>query len=516
MLSRLFRSLNQPMNALEGLEPRSLLSADFAITVGTLKEGFDRAGNQTLKLPVTVASLGSLNVMGGGSIDYFLSTDRTLDDQDFKFASTALPKVKPGSAGTITLDTMKPALVAPPNGRPVPTGDYFVIAHLVTKSGADSNSSNDTAVASPHININYLFGQIGDKSNIPLTATLSNGTTVVFSLRGQGQGQVVNADGKIFVIVQGTTTQSSIQIAPTKGTRGATLAGITINGSLKDFHAVRISVDGNVTINGTLGMLELGNLAHSTFRINGIGRDLGIALGQVTDSTLFSRTPLRSVSVDRWRDTDATADELAAPYIDKLSSKGNFEAGVSTTVSHKGFSIMQLGVGGHISGNWSIRGAINNMEVGSIASAFGGTVNGNISTLRVRGNAGGSLGVGNINRFIVGGNMTGATYLAGANLGADGKLDGDVEGDDTFTTGRFGLIEIRGKMINSTIGAGLRTDDAIIGNADDQLSSSGQIDTIIVKHGMTSSHFVAAHMPKKANVNFRDITTAGNPSFISG
>src|SRR5262245_11452820 len=101
MLSRLFCSPDQPMNALEGLEPRSLLSADFAITVGTLKEGFDRAGNPTIKLPVTVASLGSLNVMGGGTIDYFLSSDRTLDGQDFKFASTAIPKVKPGSAGKI-------------------------------------------------------------------------------------------------------------------------------------------------------------------------------------------------------------------------------------------------------------------------------------------------------------------------------------------------------------------------------------------------------------------------------
>jgi hypothetical protein len=504
------------MNALEGLEPRSLLSADLAIALGTLKEGFDSHGNQTLKLPVTVTSLGSAPVLGAANIDYFLSSDKTLDDLDFKFASTPLPKLRgPGSAGTVTLDTMKPALVAPPVGRAVPTGDYFIIAHLVTQPGADSNPSNDTAVTAATININYLFGQIGTNFNVPLTVTMPNGSTVVFNLRGKGQGQVVNVDGRIFVIVNGSTTQSTLRIDPTKHSQGASIAGLTINGSLKDLTAERIGVDGNVTINGTLGELVLGDIAHSTFRINGVGKDLAISLGKVTDSTLFSRTPLRDFAAERWRDTDSTPDELAAPYIDKISVKGDLDAGVSTTGTHKGFAINRIGVGGHISGTWSVRGAVSDMEVGSIAAAFSGTITGNVGGLRVRGAAGGTLGVANVGRFIVGGDVTGATYLAGANLGADGKLDGDVNGDDSFTSGRWGLIEIRGKMINSTIAAGLRTGDGIIGNGDDQLSSGGQIDTIIVKHGMTSSHFAAVKMPKKANVNFKDISTANNPNFIT-
>lgn len=517
MLSRLFRNLSQHGHTLEGLEPRSMLSADLAISVGTLKEGFDRTGNQNLKLPVTVVNAGDLPLQGGGSIDYFLSLDRTLDGSDFRFASTALPNVRgAGSSGTITLNTLKPALLAPRVGHAVPSGQYFIIAHVVTnRQGADSNTSNDTAATTSTIDINYAFGNVNGKPNVPLTVTMPNGNTVTFSLRGLGFGQVVNADGRIFVALQGTTTQSLFRIDPAKRNLGASISGLTVNGSLKELIADRIGVDGNVTISGAVGKVILGNIAHSTFQINGFGVDVSIQLGQVTDSSLTSRTPIRSLTVDRWRDTDLTPDTLSTPYIETLSSHGDFEAGVSTTTSHKGFSIKRLVTSGHISGTWSVRGSVNELQVGSIAADFTGTFRGVLNSVMVRGNAGGTFGSGNIKRMIVGGNLVGATYLAGASLGANGVLDG-TSVDDTFTAAHIGLIEVRGQMINSNVAAGMQTTDGIIGNSDDQLASSGQIDTIIVKHGIINSHFITAHMPTRANVLFKNISTAGNSVFISG
>ena len=48
---------------------------------------------------------------------------------------------------------------------------------------------------------------------------------------------MVNVGGRIVVVVQGTTTQSLLRITPANRTLGASLGGITVNGSLKELIA---------------------------------------------------------------------------------------------------------------------------------------------------------------------------------------------------------------------------------------------------------------------------------------
>ncbi len=125
------------------------------------------------------------------------------------------------------------------------------------------------------------------------------------------------------------------------------------------------------------------------------------------------------------------------------------------------------------------------------------------------------MGVLGIKKMIVGGNVTGANYLVGADLGSNGAIDGSDSGDDVFSSGRIGVVDIRGQMINSFIGSGVSTTDAILGNSDDQLQSGSFIQAITIRRGMTHSAFAAAILPTKVIINNKSVKTAGNPAFIT-
>jgi hypothetical protein len=174
-----------------------------------------------------------------------------------------------------------------------------------------------------------------------------------------------------------------------------------------------------------------------------------------------------------------------------------------------------VGVGGHIAGTWSINGNMNQITARSLASSWGATVRGTINSIAVRQNAGGSLGAAaGIRRLEIGGDLVNAKYMAGADLGNNGRLDGLI-GDDFFQAGRVGIVRIMGRMINSEVTAGLSTQDAVIGNADDQLDQSSAIETIFVNKAVTNSHFRAAHLPTKASLQFKQVATKNNPIFVS-
>jgi hypothetical protein len=525
----LLRNRQAPCNGLEALEGRTLLSTDLALSVGTLKQGVDHYNNPTISVPVTVVNNGSTPLPGGGSIDYYLSTDRTLDESDFRFASTALPIVRgPGSTGKITLNTLKPGLLAPSVGRPVPVGDYFIIAKLVTKiPGADIDPSNDQAATIAKVSITYQFGQVGEASNVPLRVTLPSGNDVTFVLQGRGTGQVVNVDGRIIVIVDGSTTQTGLRIIPAKPNQSTVINDVTINGApaangnrgivpagLKDFYAAGVTIDGNLTISGAVGLVNIGSLRHSNFTVTGVGAYVEITMGDVVDSSITTSVPIQSLTVKSWRNTDGTPDLVSAAWIDSITSRGDFEPDVHISTNHKTLSMTRALVGGHISGTWLINGNVNQINAGSLAASWAATILGTVNILSTRGNAGGTLGAANIRRMSIGGNLTGATYLAGANLGNNGLVDGQSNGD-TFAAGRIGLIEVLGQMVNSHVGAGFSTDDNIIGNADDRVLSGGSIETIIINGGMTNSIFYAAQFPTKAKIHFKQITTAGNGNFVT-
>jgi hypothetical protein len=517
MFRNLLRSLCDAPLAMDGLEPRAMLAGDFAISVGRVKVSEEGNRTPTIQVPVTIRNVGATSLSGGGSVDYFLSADRTLDDSDFRFASQALPKlVGAGKSSTLTLNTTKPAPLDPAVGLPLASGDYFIIARLVPKvAGADINPDNNTGVATNTIHISYQFGRVGEKSLVPMAVTLANGTSATFFLQGPGTGQLVNVDGRLVLLIDGSTFATSVIVTPGPRSGSITVAGITVNGALEDLTAPQLNLSGGDLSVLAAGKIVLRNVANANINIRLARPDTAVTLAKVVDSSLTTSTPLRGLSVQSWRDTDSTPDTITAPWITNLSSAGDFEAGLRATSSHKTFAIGNVGVGGHISGIWSVNGNMNQIAARSLASSWGATVRGNINSISVRQNAGGSLAAASgIRRLEVGGDLVNAKYMAGADFGNNGQLDGSAI-DDFFQAGHIGVVRIMGRMINSEVTAGLSTQDAVIGNSDDQLDPSSAIETIFVNHAVNNSHFRAAKLPTKATLQFKQVKTASNPIFVS-
>jgi hypothetical protein len=314
--------------------------------------------------------------------------------------------------------------------------------------------------------------------------------------------------------IAGSTIATSLIVTPAARSASITVAGITVNGSLEDLMAPQINLNGDLNV-FAVGNIVLRNVANANINIRGLGADTEVHLGKVVNSSLTSNIPFRALMVDSWHDTDATPDTVSVPWITNLSSSGDFEAGLHVTSSHKTFAIGVVGVGGHISGIWSVNGNMNQIIARSLAANWGATVRGTINSIAVRQNAGGTLGASaGIRRLEVGGDLVNATYMAGADLGSDGKLDG-LLGDDFFQAGRIGTVRIMGRMINSEVTAGLSTQDAVIGNSDDQLDPSSGIEIIFVNHAVTNSHFRAAKLPAKASIQFKQVSTKNDPIFVS-
>ena len=107
--------------------------------------------------------------------------------------------------------------------------------------------------------------------------------------------------------------------------------------------------------------------------------------------------------------------------------------------------------------------------------------------------------IGEIGSLIVGGNVTGAVVLSGANLGSDSKLGGSGIAADSFSASSIGQIKIAGAVSNSTFGKGLNPVDNVFRNGNDTVigGAASRIGSISVKHGVDAiSRFYAGAFKK--------------------
>jgi hypothetical protein len=95
-----------------------------------------------------------------------------------------------------------------------------------------------------------------------------------------------------------------------------------------------VNVLGDVLIGGTAGKIVLGDIADAhRLLIGAPGAANGqagvdITLGRVAELSIFSGTAISSLSVQEWLDLDATPDIVQTPWIGKLTSDGDFMAGL--------------------------------------------------------------------------------------------------------------------------------------------------------------------------------------------
>jgi hypothetical protein len=193
---------NQSVN-LESLESRQLLAADLDVqwkyndfrlpAILVPGDHFDPAGGAArLEAPITITNNGPQAARGLARIDFYLSTDTTLDPGRAILIQTL--RARQISLGTYSADpsqftTISPDMTIPPTIAP---GTYYLIVKVLASAAInDSAVGNNIAVDLAPITVARRFGSFAGRVGVAMTLQDADGTKVTFKQTGGGYGDVV-------------------------------------------------------------------------------------------------------------------------------------------------------------------------------------------------------------------------------------------------------------------------------------------------------------------------------------
>lgn len=493
-----------------------MLAADLGVALGTVAV----SSRGVVSVPTTLTNTGDAAYKAGGSINYFLSADQTLDSTDALWLSRDLPRINAGGTRTVRVQANAPAqLIADGDHGAVPAGNYYIIAQIdPSDDAANSDTTNDVAASTTTVGVTYQFGSVNGK-RMDLTVGLGDGATATFHLDGPGTGTLaVDSAGNISLTLANTTTRSSVSVR-TSRRADITLSSVTVNGSLDRLSLDRIDIDGNLTITGSVRSITAGDITGGTVSIGAASRSMDLWLGDLTDVSITSASAIRTLVVGSWVDSDASQDALTAPSIGKLASLGDFDANVEITGNGTSATASTLGgvtINGAANGTWSITGKAGDLIFRSTSDGFGINVTRSLRSFVVVDDATGTVAASSVTKVDIRGDADGLTVLAGANLGTDAALGGSGAGADAFAAGTIGSITVRGSITDSVFAAGLSPTDSILLNGNDTfVTGTSSINRVSVRGDVSTSFFAAPTLPSTARINSVSITTANDPRFVS-
>jgi peptidyl-prolyl cis-trans isomerase A (cyclophilin A) len=291
----------------------------------------------------------------------------------------------------VTATSSNPALVTPTvsNGNlvlayapgAVGSADITVTA---TSPGGNTVTSTFAATAS---GLQVTLG--GDTANKTAVFTDADGTVTTVAFKGSGTatlgfagdnlsqtgtGKVTVAgtiSGLDAIALTGSDTSTTVTITSKGGDGVSTLAGLTSQGEVKSVTGKTTRLTGPMSIAGTLGSLTLGGAQNATITVGGAStaKPVTLAIGELTDSSVTSASPIKSLKVTTAANADATVSEaVTAPAIASITSTGNF--GTDVTIPGEG-NLTSLKVGGdltgdvtaHAIGTISVKGAVSGATI---------------------------------------------------------------------------------------------------------------------------------------------------------
>ena len=264
--------------------------------------------------------------------------------------------------------------------------------------GGTLNGGADSSAQTFTISQTAQFGTIR-KTNVKAVVVDEDGTAGTLTLKGGGVATIArNSLGGLTLSIVGANAKSALKIIANKGGDGVfDLAGIVIEDetgseSLGKIDAGSTHLHGDLRVAGTLASLTLGDVGPGTFTIGPSTTavtSVTMALAKVTDLSINSATPIKSLSTIDWNDSDSTADVIATPWIGKVTiagsrtdaTLGGFEADLvlSGEGAAGGSSLASFAAKNVVGSNWKIVGTVGSITVG-------GTIG--TSELRVTGNIG--------------------------------------------------------------------------------------------------------------------------------
>ena len=153
---------------------------------------------------------------------------------------------------------------------------------------------------------------------------------------------------------------------------------VAVTGSFS-LSAPTLNLLGNMTVTGGIGKFTLGNVAGQhliTIGTDPLAKPASLVLGRVQDTTLNLRSPLKSLSVVEWLDTDATRDQVVAPWIGSLVTRGSKTVG--GPVGHFEADLVLSGAG-------ATKGTLGKATIAGSVTRSAWTITGSAASISVRG-----------------------------------------------------------------------------------------------------------------------------------
>jgi hypothetical protein len=386
-------------------------------------------------VPLTITNVGNIPIVGKIDIAFYLSTDQTLDvGTDYPLAMLTGQSVNlVAGAGKVYTARFT---VAPD----APAGTYYVLADIDPGGVIDEvNTANNVVASLTTRELAWEFGAVGGRKNVKLTVADAAGVLTTFSLTGPGWGQVLGGDAFTGVEVTGSAVTSVLKIATPAGKTTA-VGGILLHGDLRELNAPSVALTGDLTAELSLRKVTLGDVSGGRLLVNtrltypAGDHTMAIALGRVDETSIDTHgIPISAISAVQWLDNDATADQIAAPWVGKLTVSGRAaKKGVTALAGDFQADLVLSGVplparqaalggatvAGLADGVWSIGGDAGAVHVGQTGGTWDFAATGSAVSLDVAGDLAGAVSAQSFGKITVtGGLLADITALAAAPAG---------------------------------------------------------------------------------------------------
>lgn len=258
------------------------------------------------------------------------------------------------------------------------------LTFTVTDTGdpAGSGASVMTSLAGT-VSIGVARRQVLDSGR---KLTFPDGDNVITLSLSAGSGVFYNlapfdyADPRTItdIILQGTNEKTSLVIT---SKRAIGIGNITVQGanSMGSIVAKTSNLLGDIEIlGGSLNVIQMNDVSGGRHIHLGapqvVGKNgLAASFNRVEDLSIFSQTPIKSLTAAEWVDGDGSADVVQAPWIGamrvagnkKTGASGNFQADLTLSgAGSPGLTLAKMDVAGGVSGSaWDITGNVGAVSV---------------------------------------------------------------------------------------------------------------------------------------------------------
>lgn len=504
----------------ESLDARLMLAADIAITMVDNVPSFVVPGDR-LTLAATVSNQGDEVARGPVTVRFLAPVNNADDPVDVVATVTKNMNLRPGQTSVIKVKIVVGDDPAP--------GVYNYGATVSASESINESTENDESIIQSGFDLKLMFGTYGDRRNVVLTTTDADGTIATFALRGAGYGEfdpAINEDDRAGLGIIGSDTSTNFTITTRGGDKLINLDNdINIAGSLRQLDARGVNFTGSIAVGGTLGSFTANEMTDMSMLVAGNGAGMKFKAGAITNLALESATPITQMDFTSWQwlsnpdDPDASESDsssLTAPWIGRLTTKGEFSAITSLTgLGASKATLAQARIGGIFSGQMSIHGNVGSLTATTMDQGML-VASGTVSSVSVTNAINATFWVRNLVKLDVG--TAGIIEVgAGAIFDATG-LEALSEGNAsviTWGSGSIGAINAKGTIEFGRFAAGVDPVNTTFLDEDDRNAGNGIISKIDIKGQAGDVLFAASGFPSTVKIGGQTIVTSNDDRFFT-